>query len=69
MTTNKKYLTVSGGKGRSKLYTLNKPTEVKFNKEFPNFESLKTNDDEWEQALNWLEENAKFVSFVECYCY
>jgi hypothetical protein len=69
MTTTKNYLTVSGGTGRSKLYLLNKRTEGKFKKEFPDFETLKFNDDKWSLALTWLEKNAKFVSLVECYCY
>ncbi len=69
MTTNKNYLTVSGGTGRSKLYLLNKRTESKFKKEFPDFEKLGLGDDRWELALNWLEKNARFVSLVECYCY
>ncbi len=41
MTINKKYITVSGGTGRSKLYLLNKRAESKFKKEFPVFETLK----------------------------
>ena len=69
MATNKKYLTVSGGAGKSKLYLLNKRTESKFKKEFTDFEALNGDAVEWEYALNWLEKNAKFVSFVECYCY
>ncbi len=69
MTINKKYITVSGGTGRSKLYLLNKRAESKFKKEFPEFETLKGDESRWELALNWLEKNAKFVSPVECYCY
>lgn len=66
---NKKYVTVSGGEGRSKLYLLNKAVESSFKKHFPDFETLKGDDEKWELALSWLEKNAKFVSFVECYCY
>lgn len=65
----KKFITISGGKGRSKLYALSPTTQRAFKKLYPNFEALKGDSDEWELALNWIEENATLLSDVDCFCY
>jgi hypothetical protein len=60
---NKRYLAVSALNGKDELYLVSKTVELKFTKQFGEF------DRTWEKhedAVEWLRANAKYVGVCTC---